>query len=381
MQNKPLTTTSPRWHLTALLSIALHWKNQKIAQKRAWGECSPWWSFIFEWNTSIHLWLNAFIEGRYQFSPLKIYHFSDESVTLWNCSDRLILSLIHKIIKPTFSKILSPTCYSSQGISGVQSALNATLKALKARNFRYIIRIDIKSYYASIQHSILLEQLNNSFDDPRLRQYLNDIVTIAVDNNAALTLPTQGIPRRSSMSPFFGALYLTPLDRVFEKSKKTFYARYMDDVLVLCETRNQFVKAKKRLKKMLVTLKLKLSPHKTKMGAFKTFHFLGVNFASARTEAHTNPLTTAISIHPRSCRRALDKLTAMREDAVHPAEAQRYLSYWAKWWNRATKSVLPVDHMLTHWVDKAIYLKNPLAWLGRGLLLSPLSSYDRVVLK
>jgi len=94
---------------------------------------------------------------------------------------------------------------------------------------------------------------------------------------------------------------------------------------VLCETRNQFVKAKKRLKKMLVTLKLKLSPHKTKMGAFKTFHFLGVNFASARTEHRTNPLTTAISIHPRSCRRALDKLTAMREDAVHPAEAQRYL--------------------------------------------------------
>jgi hypothetical protein len=70
--------------------------------------------------------------------------------------------------------------------------------------------------------------MNNHFDDSRLRHYFNSIVTIPVDKDAVLSLPTQGIPARSSLSPFFGALYLTPLDRVFEQ-RACFYARYMDD--------------------------------------------------------------------------------------------------------------------------------------------------------
>ncbi|MCE3239403.1 MAG: reverse transcriptase (RNA-dependent polymerase), partial [Gammaproteobacteria bacterium] len=260
---------------------------------------------------------------------------ADEAVTLWNCSDRLILSLIQKIIKPTFAAILSPLCYHQHGISGVKLALNAVIKATASRRFRYSIRIDIKSYYASINHSILLEQLNNDFDDPRLRHYFNDIVTIPVDKDAVVSLPTQGIPSRSSLSPFFGALYLTPLDRAFEQ-RSCFYARYMDDVIILCETRNQFVSAKKRLKKILASLKLKLSSHKTKMGVFKTFHFLGVNFSSAQTELHKKPQKKAIiAIHPRSCRRSLDKATAMKEDAVPAATIQQYLMRWALWWKRA----------------------------------------------
>jgi hypothetical protein len=142
--------------------------------------------------------------------------------------------------------------------------------------------------------------MNNHFDDSRLRHYFNSIVTIPVDKDAVLSLPTQGIPARSSLSPFFGALYLTPLDRAFEQRTGVFYTRYMDDVVILCETKNQFVSAKKRLKKILASLRLKLSPHKTKMGAFKTFHFLGVNFSSAQTELNKiPPKKTTIAIHPR----------------------------------------------------------------------------------
>jgi hypothetical protein len=183
-----------------------------------------------------------------------------------------------------------------------------------------------------------------------------------------LSLPTQGIPSRSSLSPFFGALYLTPLDRAFEQ-RSCFYARYMDDAIILCETKNQFVSAKKRLKKIVASLKLKLSPHKTKMGVFKTFHFLGVNFSSAQTELHKNPEKKAtIAIHPRSCRRALDKATARKESTVSAADIQQYLIRWALWWKRAVMKKLSVEHMLIAYVHKATELNNPLAWLGRGLL-------------
>ncbi len=363
----------PRWDFSALRSSASIWKKERLAKKHAWGEQSPWWRFLFDWNTSINRWIEKLIAGEYVFSPLKTYSFPTEPITLWTCEDRLILALIYQIIKPTFSKIISPLCYHLvEGVGGVQTALDATVNAFQRRSFRYVIRADIKSYYASIDHRILLKQLQENFHDPRLLKYFDDIVTIPIEKDGAIYLHKQGIPCRSSTSPFFGAMYLSPLDRIFEKRQGVFYARYQDDILILCKTKNQFAKAKRAIKNTLAQLKLKLSPDKTKMGELSHFHFLGVNFALTQPSAHTNP-QKAVKVHPRTCRRALDKATAMKEDAGHPAHVQQYLSRWALWWRRASKSVLPVGHLLFHLVDRAIAIKNELRWLARGLLLGHLS--------
>jgi len=60
--------------------------------------------------------------------------------------------------------------------------------------------------YASIQHNILIEQIHQHFADPRVLFYLENIITIVIDDGGNILLPTQGIPRRSSLSPFFGAV-------------------------------------------------------------------------------------------------------------------------------------------------------------------------------
>jgi hypothetical protein len=181
------------------------------------------------------------------------------------------------------------------------------------------------------------------------------------------------------------------------------------------------------VKKELASLKLKMSPHKTKMGKLDTFHFLGVNFtlpenmlemrgneqskdhdsvtdkvtlaqknrklpktyaeilsphlmerfhgdndsvvstAATQIAAETQTQVT-MQLHPRSCRRALDKANSMKEGAVHPATVQNYLLKWATWWKRATESRLPVQHNLLDWVERARTLKSDLEWLGRGIL-------------
>jgi hypothetical protein len=42
---------------------------------------------------------------------------------------------------------------------------------------------------------------------------LNDIINHVVNNGGYVYAPERGIPLRSSLSPFLGALYLVPLDR------------------------------------------------------------------------------------------------------------------------------------------------------------------------
>lgn len=57
-------------------------------------------------------------------------------------------------------------------------------RAVDSGQYYYAIRTDIKGYYASISRKILLEQLYQHFQDPRLRNYFEQIVNIAIDKNA-----------------------------------------------------------------------------------------------------------------------------------------------------------------------------------------------------
>jgi RNA-directed DNA polymerase len=123
---------------------------------------------------------------------------------------------------------------------------------------------------------------------------------------------------------FLGAVYLSRLDQRLEKLKGIQYFRYMDDILVLAQTRHQYRRAKKILFEVLKELKLYLAPSKTWMGTMDHgFHFLGVMFEVPRSPQAK--LQASAKIHPRSCARALDKVNALRNNAIHPAIMQRYL--------------------------------------------------------
>ena len=288
-----------------------------------------------------------------------------ETITIWSYPDRMILSLILKTIQSTFKYIISRRCIHLGGPNQVKPAISQVKNALERGSFRYVMRVDIKSYYASIQHDILISQVRRHFDDPRILRYLEDVITTAIDDGGDVFLPKEGIPRRSSLSPFFGALYLADLDRAMENRQGVFYIRFMDDIVILANTKSQYLRAKKRMFSILRDLKLKTSPHKTKMGSLTSFHYLGLQFEmSQNLQTKTQVVTT--KIHPRTCRRALTKVNVLKSDAVDPAEIQRYLARWAAWWRRAT-SLAFID-LIHCWVVYTAALEPATAWLGSKFL-------------
>jgi hypothetical protein len=274
--------------------------------------------------------------------------------------------LILKILQPTFKHVISPNCRHLAGPSIIKSVIAQIKRALDNEKYNYYIRFDIKSYYASINHQILINQCYEHYNDPIILRYLENIITIAVDKGGQVFLPQSGIPLRSSLSPFFGALYLSKLDHAFSSMSGVFYRIYMDDGIVLVKTKRQYLKARKLLFKILRELKLKISPRKTKMGALKKdFHYLGVKFEVTRIPQTENQGITA-SLHPRGCRRALDKVKVMSTDAVNPAQIQGYLSRWALWW--ATTIRLSKTDLLSQWAAYAQKYEPEFVWLGKGLL-------------
>lgn len=339
-----------RFALGRLCEQARNWFVDMEKKKGAVSEKSPWWSFSYDFPQHLSQWTMCFVNGSHRFSPLKTYCFPDEVVQVWEYCDKLFVHLLHGILKPTFSAVISKRCYHLQGPYVIRSITRQIKRALETNEYGYVIRLDIKSYFASIDHDILLQQVEANYDDPRLKKYLRDVITIGIDQEGVITLPNKGIPLRSSLSPFFGALYLKPLDQAFENRENCLFIRYMDDVLILLKTQRQYQRAKKRVFKILRTLKLKISPHKTKMGKLdKPFHFLGVTFDMARTHQSEFQLQATIDIHDRCCRRALDKATALKESAVHPAEIKRYLVRWASWWHQVVGKNR--FHIIGRWIE------------------------------
>lgn len=230
---------------------------------------------------TIHEWLpqgiQSIIEGTYIPRFLKRYYFKDEMLDQLYLVDRVLQHLLLQQLKPTFPYVMNPNCYHLHGPSGVQLATQRIREVLATKKNKYIIRADIKSYYKSIQHQVLIDDLRHYYTDSKVQSMLEHIVRNPIETPRGYKNPDNGIALRGPLSQFFSALYLKPLDDAFDSMDVT-YLRYQDDIIILCQTKRQLERCKRRLVTTLKERHLQLSRKKTRIGSIAGgFHFLGIH--------------------------------------------------------------------------------------------------------
>ena len=116
---------------------------------------------------------------------------------------------------------------------------------------------------------------------------LEEIVRNGLETNRGYRNPDKGIALRGPLSQLFSGLYLKPLDDAFNKMDVT-YARFQDDVIILCKTKRQLNRCRRKMQEVLHERKLTLSRKKTKIGRVdQGFHFLGIDYPGTRTQSNT----------------------------------------------------------------------------------------------
>ena len=359
------TVSRKRWQYIRLLSLARCWCRQLRQRRKYVSDTSAsWWHFITATKTQLPEWITTFMQGKHRFSPMVTCHFPGEAVRMWCHQDRLMVYLLFRLLRSTFKHLIPETCVSTQGPGAIKTVTQDIKNALNTNEYHYAIRLDIKGYYASINRDILFRQLQQCFNDKIVLQYLSAIVYHAIDNRGYVYVPKEGIPLRSSLSPFFGALYLSPLDDAFAKMD-VFYRRFVDDVIILVKNKHQYAKVRKRLFEVLRSLKLTVSPQKTKMGKLKTFHFLGVEFGVSQNPQSDKSQVSA-TMHKRCCARALSRVVTLRDNAVNAAAIQRYLTRWSNWWQSTGN--WESASLLAQWPAYTKKCVPDCAWLGSGLV-------------
>ena len=165
--------------------------------------------------------------------------------------DRIIQWAIMLQIEPYFNKVFEPfTCASLPG-RGIHYASNLLTKYLELypNETLYCLKLDIKKFYPSIDRSVLKKLLRKLFKDKDLLYELDNIIN-SFDKNDSYRLnltaeekiiynrPGKGVPVGSYLSQYFANFYLSYFDHwLKEECKCNFVIRYMDDIVILSDSK------------------------------------------------------------------------------------------------------------------------------------------------
>ena len=184
--------------------------------------------------------------------------------------------------------------------------------------------------------------------------------------------PVTGIALRGPLSQFFSALYLKRLDDVFDKMDVS-YLRYQDDLIVLCKTKRQLNRCKRRMMNVLQERGLSLSRKKTRIGSIdEGFHFLGIYYPRTQPLGNIDMPNSCMKIvpHARALRKAREQVNIMVADGHSTREIRNYLRRWGMWWVHASE----VWHYQTvlQWFFQACWENSPARNYAVGLIASML---------
>lgn len=187
-----------------------------------------------------------------------------------------------------------------------------------------MLRTDVKSFYESIDHHLLIERLAVYIKDRFILNLLWQSMSRCVDCGGVFRDIRRGIPRGSPLSPLLGAFFLAELDNCFDHTD-VYYVRYMDDVLIMTRTRWSLRRNVARLNRIFNLLKIEKHPDKTFIGRIdKGFDFLGYRFGGG-TLALAQSTWNNFRAH-------LHRLYEQKRTAPEGAAAlDAYVTRWVRW--------------------------------------------------
>jgi RNA-directed DNA polymerase len=205
-------------------------------------------------------------------------------------SDRIAQAVVKGYLEPELERHFHPDSY---GYRPGKSALDAVGVA-RERCWRYawVLDLDIKSYFDTISHELLLRAVRKHTDCPWVLLYIERWLKAPVQlDDGTLEPRERGTPQGSVISPLLSNLFLHyTFDRWMVRNHRDIpFERFADDALCHCVSESQAKSLKEELEKRFAECGLQLHPEKTKIVYCKdddrrgnskneSFDFLGYSF-------------------------------------------------------------------------------------------------------
>jgi RNA-directed DNA polymerase len=203
--------------------------------------------------------------------------------------DRVVQGALKLILEPIFEADFQSGSYGYRPKRSAHEAVDRVAEAI-VQGLTRIIDLDLRAYFDSVQHSLLLEKVARRVQDRSVMKLLKMILK---------STGTKGVPQGGVISPMLSNLYLTEVDRMLEKAIATTrrgkylnvqYSRFADDMVVLIDSRPRHAwllgAVEKRLREELAKLRVEINEEKSRkvdLSKGESFGFLGFEYRRIRS--------------------------------------------------------------------------------------------------
>jgi retron-type reverse transcriptase len=212
--------------------------------------------------------------------------------------------VVHHLLVPQIEKIFEPkfihdsyACRVGKGTHAAVERLKVFMKRVSkdGRVAAWFMQLDVRSFFMSIDREILLCILSRHIREPRIMALAETIVRQDCTKNliykgdprllrgipphkSLFSIPEgKGLPIGNLTSQFFGNVYLNELDQfVKHELKGEFYLRYVDDFILLDQSRERLIELREKIREFLESrLALELKSDFTLKRVSEGSNFLG----------------------------------------------------------------------------------------------------------
>ena len=203
--------------------------------------------------------------------------------------DRVVQGALKLILEPIFEADFQEGSYGYRPKRSPHQAVQRVARAVVKCKTR-VLDVDLREYFDSVRHDILLKKVAQRVDDGRVMRLLKLILKAS---------GKRGVPQGGVISPLLANLYLNEVDKMLERAKEVTrqgrytyieYARFADDLVILVDGYRRWdwlVQAVyRRLLEELAKLDLKVNEEKTRLVDLtrsESFGFLGFDFRRVKT--------------------------------------------------------------------------------------------------
>ncbi|MCC6581951.1 MAG: group II intron reverse transcriptase domain-containing protein [Phycisphaeraceae bacterium] len=225
----------------------------------------------------------------YTHSPYQAFNVSDpkpRNIHKASVRDRLLHHAIYRVLYPYFDKLFIFDSYSCRLDKGTHRALNRFRdfgRKVSKNNTKtcWVLKCDIRKFFASIDHLILLQILKKKITDENVIWLLSKIITSFHSTQANV-----GLPLGNLTSQLLVNIYMNQFDHFMKhRLKVKYYIRYADDFVILSQDKDYLLEMTAKIGDFLEeSLKLNLHPNKVFIKTFASgVDFLGwIHFSQHR---------------------------------------------------------------------------------------------------
>ena len=233
--------------------------------------------------------------GRYVFSKLRAHAINKPGsnkprpLQIASVRDRVVMKSIALYIEPVFSRFNLDCSFAFIKGRGVKPAIDRIHDLVEKGN-RFYFETDIINFFGAVDREVLWQMFSKHVRHrsilPLLRKCFNleleDLSSHETEFQNLFLGSDSGVPQGGVLSPMLANFYLHEFDRRMLQHGFNL-VRYADDLVVMCKTRDETMRAYDLCRQALNTLGLQIHPlgaPKSRIGEFSKDHliFLGVRF-------------------------------------------------------------------------------------------------------